>query len=140
MDHAGAILIGVATLWLFGRIMSACAHRNAVHGAMTQHHRAPATTQTGRAQAALQRLMQLAAGLDSRLKLAGGIGVATVALSAAPAAVQSYAGGDSTIGKALGVTLRWALMAGLIHTLRRAVRAWRPTARAAAAAGRVDTG
>jgi hypothetical protein len=45
------------------------------------------------------------------------------AVGAAPAVVQSYVGSESAIGAAFGVTLRWALIAGLVHTLRKAVRA-----------------
>ena len=43
-------------------------------------------------------------------------------------------GGESTVGKALAVTLRWAVMAGVVHTLRRAVAAVASRRRAARAA------
>ena len=68
-------------------------------------------------------MLQYASGFDARLKLAGCIGIATVVIGAAPAVVQSYTGPESAIGNAFSVTLRWALIAGLIHTLRKAVRA-----------------
>eukprot|EP00964_Phaeocystis_antarctica_P012435 scaffold6852_cov84-Phaeocystis_antarctica.AAC.2 len=122
LDHGGALLIGVAMLWLFHRVVSALLQRDAIQRAMRQHHPEPATAQPGRLRAATQKVLQYASGLDARLKLAGGIGVATAVIGVAPAVVQSYMGTDSTIGAAFGVTLRWALIAGLVHTLRKAVR------------------
>ena len=128
MDHPGAVLIGVAVLWLFGRIMTACLHRDAIKRAMKQHHRVPPTPaqQTGR-RLMPRRLLQYAAGVDSRLKLAAGIGVASITLSAAPGMILSWVGAESAIGKALNVTLRWALLAGIVHTLRKGLRSWRPS-------------
>ena len=123
MDHGGALLIGVAMLWLFHRIVSALLQRDAIRRAMRQHHREPTTAQPGRLQAATQKVLQFASGVDARLKLAGCIAVATAVIGAAPAVVQSYTGPESAIGSAFGVTLRWALIAGLVHTLRKAVRA-----------------
>ena len=123
LDHGGALLIGVAVLWLFHRVVSAVLQRDAIQRAMRQHHQEPATAPPGRLQAATQKVLKYASGLDARLKLAGGIGVGTAVIGAAPAVVQSYVGTESTIGAAFGVTLRWALIAGLVHTLRKVVRA-----------------
>ena len=123
LDHGGALLIGVAVLWLFHRVVSALLQRDAIQRAMRQHHQEPATAPPGRLQVAKQKVLKYASGLDARLKLAGGIGVATAVIGAAPAVVQSYVGTESTIGAAFGVTLRWALIAGLVHTLRKVVRA-----------------
>lgn len=123
LDHGGALLIGVAVLWLFHRVVSALLQRDAIQRAMRQHHQEPATAPPGRLQAATQKVLKYASGLDARLKLAGGIGVGTAVIGAAPAVVQSYVGTESTIGAAFGVTLRWALIAGLVHTLRKVVRA-----------------
>ena len=123
LDHGGALLIGVAVLWLFHRVVSAVLQRDAIQRAMRQHHQEPATALPGRLQAATQKVLKYASGLDARLKLAGGIGVGTAVIGAAPAVVQSYVGTESTIGAAFSVTLRWALIAGLVHTLRKVVRA-----------------
>ena len=123
LDHGGALLIGVAMLWLFHRVVSALLQRDAIQRAMRQHHQEPATAPPGRLQVAKQKVLKYASGLDARLKLAGGIGVGTAVIGAAPAVVQSYVGTESTIGAAFGVTLRWALIAGLVHTLRKVVRA-----------------
>ena len=123
LDHGGALLIGVAVLWLFHRVVSALLQRDAIQRAMRQHHQEPATAPPGRLQVATQKVLKYASGLDARLKLAGGIGVGTAVIGAAPAVVQAYVGTESTIGAAFGVTLRWALIAGLVHTLRKVVRA-----------------
>lgn len=117
------LLIGVAMLWLFHRVVSALVQRQAIQRAMRQHHSEPATAPPSRLRVATQKALQYASGLDARLKLAGGIGLATAVVGAAPAVVQSYVGSESAIGAAFGVTLRWALIAGLVHTLRKAVRA-----------------
>ena len=54
---------------------------------------------------------------------------------------QTYVGGETAIGKALAVTLRWAVMAGVVHTLRRLVASaasQRRAARATQAAATAD--
>jgi hypothetical protein len=134
VDHGGVLVIGVAMLWLFHRVVSALLQREAIQRAMRQHHPEPATAPPGRLReccrkclsgvfSETQKVLQYASGLDARLKLAGGIGLATAVVGAAPAVVQSYVGSESAIGAAFGVTLRWALIAGLVHTLRKAMRA-----------------
>ena len=123
LDHGGALLIGVAMLFVFHRVVAALLQRDKIQRAMRQHHPEPATAPPGRLRVAVQKVLQYTSGLDARLKLAGGIGVATTVVGAAPAVVQSYVGTESTIGAAFGVTLRWALIAGLVHTLRKVVRA-----------------
>ena len=121
MDHAGALLIGVAFLWLFGRILAACAHRDAVRSVMRQHYRNREAELRPLSTRLLQKLNQLSGHVDARLRLAAGIAVAVAVIGAGPPTLQSYLGEESTVGKALGVTLRWALMAGCIHSLRKAV-------------------
>ena len=123
LDHGGALLIGVAMLLVFHRVVAALLQRDKIQRAMRQHHPEPATAPPGRLRVAVQKMLQYTSGLDARLKLAGGIGVATTVVGAAPAVVQSYVGTESTIGAAFGVALRWALIAGLVHTLRKVVRA-----------------
>ena len=66
-------------------------------------------------------MQQLASGIDARLKLAACIAAGTAVIGAAPAAVQAYIG--PTASNAFSVTLRWALIAGFVHTLRKAARA-----------------
>ena len=109
MDHAGAVMLASALLFLFGRIVIACVKARAVRDALRVHH-TPRSSPS---------IFEKARALLARVPVQVHMLLVGITVSAAPWLVPASLQVESPVGNALWVAVKWSALGLVVRSARR---------------------